>query len=96
MQVSSISASALTGLARAQRSLDAAASAMSFSPVESGSESGTVTRSARSDSFEGVALGGDETAALVQMIAAQRAFTASLVVLQADADMQRTVIERMR
>ncbi len=98
MQVSSASASAIAGLARAGRSLDAAAAAVgsAFAPAEVPDVS-TPTRSgsAGSDPLDGVT-GGDPIAPFVQMIAAQRAFSASLVVLRTDAEMQRSFIESVR
>ena len=97
MQVSSASASAIAGLARAQRSLDAAAAVGSaFVPAGVPDDSAAPqSRSAGSDPLDGVA-GGDPIAPFVQMIAAQRAFSASLVMLRTDAEMQRSIVERSK
>jgi flagellar basal body rod protein FlgC len=93
MQVSSASASALAGMSRAERALDASADAVTRAFVPADPSAVSVSRLGSSDPLDGA---GDIVAPMIQMIAAQRAFTASLAVLRADDEMQRAFLERTR
>lgn len=96
MQVRSAFASVLDGLTRAERTMEGAARSLARASTASAVTSTRATSGA-SDPLEGRAVGdGDAALALVRMIAAQRAFDASLVALRADAEVQRDVVERAR
>lgn len=98
MEVPSASASAIAGLRAAERSLDRAASAVTRAfalpeaPV-SGAAPTSISRLGASDPLDGAA--PDPVESFVSLVAAQRAFSASLAVLRADADMQRDAIRRL-
>lgn len=92
MRVGSTFSSVLEGLTRAERSLDTAASA-----VARASTSDVVTPpSAASEAPDLASVRGDIAGPLVQLIAAQRAFGASLAVMRADRDMQHAVLDMVR
>ncbi|MFO0684511.1 MAG: flagellar basal body rod C-terminal domain-containing protein [Sandaracinus sp.] len=98
MEVPSASASALAGLRAAERSLDRAASAVTraFALPDGASGDAVAASQARlgeSDPLDGV--GVDPVESFVSLVAAQRAFSASLAVLRADADMQRDALRRL-
>lgn len=99
MEVPSASASALAGLRAAERSLDRAASAVTraFALPEASASDAVAASPARlgeSDPLDGVG-GVDPVESFVSLVAAQRAFSASLAVLRADADMQRDALRRL-
>jgi hypothetical protein len=96
MQVQSAFATALLGVTRAERAIDAAASAVSAAFAPSHAADAAAHRLGPSDPLDAVAAGGDPVAPMVDLIAAQRAFTASLAALRADAEMQRSVLTMTR
>lgn len=92
MRVGPAFASVLEGLTRAERSLDAAASDV----VRTTTRDPVPATRAADEPAELASLRGDLAGPLVQMIAAQRAFGASLAVMRADRDMQRAVLDMVR
>ncbi len=99
MDVPSTSASALAGLRAAERAIDRAAAAVTraFALPEATAEAASTASTPRlgaSDPLDGLS-SADPVESFVALVAAQRAFSASLAVLRADADVQRDAIRRL-
>lgn len=97
MQVGSATTYAVLGMQRAERSFDQAAQAVFAASAPSDLASGPVASLGPSDPLDGVETGGgDLVGAMVQVVASQRAFEASLAVMKTADAMTRSLVDMVR